>query len=173
MSPKNLKELTKATYKDWIIDLLQIKKIISLMLTIVFCFMAIKNYIEPREFMSIFTVVIAFYFGQSTALNAVQSSNAVKSSNEINNTTLINGIKVKASNGSTSLKENESIQMEAIISPDNAAKENVIWRVYDADGKAQIDSNGALTAVSHGKVVVIAEAKDGSGIEGFAIITIE
>lgn len=47
-------------------NMLQIKKIIALLTTIVFCYLAIRNYISSTEFLSVFTLIIGFYFGQSS-----------------------------------------------------------------------------------------------------------
>lgn len=50
--------------------LLQVKKIIALLLTIVFCILSIKQKVSSQEFLTVFSLVIAFYFGQSTARQA-------------------------------------------------------------------------------------------------------
>ena len=47
--------------------LLSVKKIIVLLLTIVFCVLSITNHISATEFLSVFTMVTGFYFGQSFA----------------------------------------------------------------------------------------------------------
>ena len=47
--------------------LLSVKKIIALLLTIVFCVLSITKHISSTEFLSIFTMVTGFYFGQSVA----------------------------------------------------------------------------------------------------------
>ena len=54
-----------------LINLLQIKKIISLLLTVVFCYLAIIGKVSSEQFLTVFSLVIAFYFGQSTARQAV------------------------------------------------------------------------------------------------------
>ena len=46
--------------------LLSIKKIIALLLTIVFCIFSITKQIGSTEFLSVFTLVVGYYFGQST-----------------------------------------------------------------------------------------------------------
>ena len=47
--------------------LLTVKSIVTIMLTIVFSVLALKGTISGTEFLTIFTTVIAFYFGtQST-----------------------------------------------------------------------------------------------------------
>jgi len=57
-----------------LINLLQIKKIISLLLTVVFCYLAIIGKVSSEQFLTVFSLVIAFYFGQSTARQAVAES---------------------------------------------------------------------------------------------------
>lgn len=46
-----------------------IRKIIALALTIVFCYLSIVGKIEPSEFIPIFSMVLGYYFGKSTALD--------------------------------------------------------------------------------------------------------
>jgi hypothetical protein len=47
--------------------LLSVKKIIALLLTLVFCYLAVIKNISSTEFLSVFTLIIGYYFGQSTA----------------------------------------------------------------------------------------------------------
>lgn len=54
--------------------LIDVKSIISILLTIVFCFMAITGAVGADLFITIFATVIAFYFGTQTAKNAVAVS---------------------------------------------------------------------------------------------------
>lgn len=51
-------------------NLIEIKKIIALTLTFVFCYLSITNKLAPEQFLTVFSLVIAFYFGQSTARQA-------------------------------------------------------------------------------------------------------
>ena len=44
-------------------NLLTVKSIISLLLTLVFCYLSIVGVIAPDYFIPIFTTVIAFYYG--------------------------------------------------------------------------------------------------------------
>lgn len=55
---------------EWLKNFLQIKKIIALLLSIVFCILALKGTISSTEFLTIFSMVIAFYFGQSSVRQA-------------------------------------------------------------------------------------------------------
>jgi hypothetical protein len=43
--------------------LINVKSIVTIMLTIVFCYLSAIKIISAEQFISIFTVVIAFYFG--------------------------------------------------------------------------------------------------------------
>lgn len=49
--------------KERLSKLLSIKSIVTLMLTVVFCYLSIIGVIPAELFMTVFTVVIAFYFG--------------------------------------------------------------------------------------------------------------
>ncbi len=47
--------------------LLSIKSLVTLAMTGVFCVLALRQDISGQEFVTIFTTVIAFYFGTQTA----------------------------------------------------------------------------------------------------------
>lgn len=47
--------------------LLSIKRIIAFLLTLVFCKMSLDSQVSSQEFLTVFSMVIAFYFGQSIA----------------------------------------------------------------------------------------------------------
>lgn len=49
--------------KEKFVKLINIKSIVTLLLTLVFCFLSIIQVIPAEIFMTVFTVVIAFYFG--------------------------------------------------------------------------------------------------------------
>lgn len=54
-------------FREKIAKLINVKTIITILLTIVFCFLSITGVIGAELFMTVFTVVIGFYFGnQST-----------------------------------------------------------------------------------------------------------
>ena len=44
-------------------SLLIVKSIVTILLTVVFCFLSVKGAIDGEQFMTIFSVIIAFYFG--------------------------------------------------------------------------------------------------------------
>lgn len=45
-----------------------VRKIIALMMTAVFSYMAVSGIVTPQEFLPVFSMVIGYYFGKSTAL---------------------------------------------------------------------------------------------------------
>ena len=52
--------------KERISKLLTVKSIVTIVLTILFFILAVKGLINSQEVMTIFTVVISFYFGTQT-----------------------------------------------------------------------------------------------------------
>ena len=46
-----------------IVNLLKVKTLVTLSLTIVFCVLSLKGIISGTEFIQIFSIIIAFYFG--------------------------------------------------------------------------------------------------------------
>lgn len=46
-----------------LLNLLKVKSIITILITIVFCILALKNVISGEQFLTIFSVIISFYFG--------------------------------------------------------------------------------------------------------------
>ncbi len=49
--------------KEKLLKLIDVKSIMTLLLTVVFCFLAITGGISGRDFLTVFTVVVSFYFG--------------------------------------------------------------------------------------------------------------
>ena len=49
--------------KERFAKLLSVKSIVTIFLTAVFCYLSITGAIMAEQFMTVFTVVIAFYFG--------------------------------------------------------------------------------------------------------------
>jgi hypothetical protein len=52
--------------KEKLAKLIDVKSIITLLLCAVFCFLSIMRYIQTDQFMTVFSVIIAFYFGTQT-----------------------------------------------------------------------------------------------------------
>ena len=55
--------------KNKIAKLIDVKSLVTLILTAVFAYLAIKGKISGTEFLTIFTVVIGFYFGTQSMKN--------------------------------------------------------------------------------------------------------
>lgn len=53
----------KEKLADRLAKLLAIKSIVTVFITVVFCILSLRGVISSELFMSIFAVVIAFYFG--------------------------------------------------------------------------------------------------------------
>jgi hypothetical protein len=53
-------------------NLLTIKSLVTLVVTAVFAVLALKGEISGEQFLTIFTVIIAFYFGTQAAKNENQ-----------------------------------------------------------------------------------------------------
>lgn len=49
--------------KERLNKLLTVKSIVTILLTLVFCYLSIIQVISAELFMTVFTVIIAFYFG--------------------------------------------------------------------------------------------------------------
>lgn len=46
-----------------IIKLLEVKSIVTLILTVVFAVLSLTGQISPEQFLTVFTMIISFYFG--------------------------------------------------------------------------------------------------------------
>lgn len=62
MLSKDLKERWKIMRNE-LIKLIKVKSIVTIILTLVFCELALKGVVSGEQFVTIFTTVIAFYFG--------------------------------------------------------------------------------------------------------------
>lgn len=69
---------------DRLQKLLAVKSIVTLALTIVFCVLCLKGMVGPDQFMTVFTVVIAFYFGTQAERKNTQIAEALPLAEELN-----------------------------------------------------------------------------------------
>ena len=67
---------------------------------------------------------------------------------------------------------NGTLQMSALVLPENAADKSVVWSVTNGTGVATINATGLLTAVSNGTVVVKATSVSNNSIFGTKEITL-
>ena len=56
-------------------NLIEVKKVIALLLVIVFCILALYNKIEPSIYTNVVTLVVGYYFGQSTTRQVINENN--------------------------------------------------------------------------------------------------
>lgn len=54
-------------FKEKLAKLINVKTIITILLTIVFCILCVTGIIGAELFMTVFTVVIGFYFGNQAS----------------------------------------------------------------------------------------------------------
>lgn len=62
--------------KEKVAKLIDVKSIMTLLLAIVFCVLSLTRVITGSEFLTIFSTVIAFYFGTQSAKNSAQANSA-------------------------------------------------------------------------------------------------
>ena len=63
--------------KEKIAKLIDVKSIVTLLLTVVFCVLCVMGTL-PTEFLTIYTVIIGFYFGTQTQKKAATDTGAEK-----------------------------------------------------------------------------------------------
>lgn len=63
MSEVKNAETKKVGIKTKIVNLLNVKSIVTIILTAVFAYLSVKGVISEEQFLTVFTVIIAFYFG--------------------------------------------------------------------------------------------------------------
>ncbi|MEJ5265826.1 MAG: T9SS type A sorting domain-containing protein [Bacteroidales bacterium] len=68
---------------------------------------------------------------------------------------------------------NESIQLTASVSPNDAANKDVKWSIVSGADKATINANGELQGTAAGTVTVKAEAEDGSGVSATITVVVK
>ena len=56
--------------KNRIMELLKVKSIVTIAVLFVFCFLSVRGDIDSDKFMTIFTVIISFYFGTKYEQNS-------------------------------------------------------------------------------------------------------
>ena len=63
--------------KERLIKLLSVKSIVTIILTLVFAYLSIVGVITGQDFMTVFTIVIAFYYGTQAEKKAESKDETV------------------------------------------------------------------------------------------------
>ena len=58
--------------KERLLKLLTVKSIVTIALTAVFCILAVRGTVDAQQFLTIFTTVVAFYFGTQAERKGAQ-----------------------------------------------------------------------------------------------------
>ena len=61
--------------KEKLIKLLDVKSVVTLTMTVVFAVLSLRGKITSEQFLTVFTVVISFYFGTQYRKNSERSNN--------------------------------------------------------------------------------------------------
>lgn len=64
--------------KDKLAKLIDVKSIMTLLLTLIFCILAVTGVISGEQFLTIFTVVVSFYFGTQATKKTETKSDETK-----------------------------------------------------------------------------------------------
>lgn len=66
--------MTMNNVKNKLTNLLEVKKIIALLVIIVFCVLAIIDKVDPTIFTNVVTLIVGYYFGQSTTRQVINEN---------------------------------------------------------------------------------------------------
>lgn len=109
-----------------------------------------------------FAASIVLLLGLSACANNVSGDDG-------DSTVKVSGITITSATGSNSMVNGTTLQLTAVVAPDNATNKEVTWSSSDADETyVSVDQTGLLTAkaVTTDNVTITATAKDGSGVAG-------
>ena len=66
---------SSGSVKEKLIKLLDVKSVVTLTMTVVFAVLSLRGKITSEQFLTVFTVVISFYFGTQYRKNSERSDN--------------------------------------------------------------------------------------------------
>ena len=87
--------------KERLDKLLTVKSIVTLILALVFCVITLKGTISGQEFLTVFSVVIAFYYGTQAAKKETAGTMTEKATAENYITEALGEVKKPPDNGET------------------------------------------------------------------------
>lgn len=65
----------KIKQKPFLSNFNSVRKVIAIIVTLVFCYLSIIGKIKSSEFIPVFSMIIGYYFGKSTALDTPSQKN--------------------------------------------------------------------------------------------------
>lgn len=77
-------EKVKGKKGSFINNFASVRKVIALSVTLVFCYLSVIGKINSSEFIPVFSMIIGYYFGKSTALDAPPNNNNTANPNSNN-----------------------------------------------------------------------------------------
>lgn len=69
-----------------------VRKIIALAVTGVFCYLSAKGDVKTSEFIPVFSMIIGYYFGKSTALDAPSNTSKKQNTQDSQNNNIENTV---------------------------------------------------------------------------------
>lgn len=86
------------------------------------------------------------------------------------NARITNYVQISAGNISTTQLPGTSIQLSAVVMPDNATDTSIVWTSSD-NNVAMVDANGLVTFKTVGSATITAKAKDGFAVGSIDVVT--
>ena len=78
----------------------------------------------------------------------------------------VTSITVSSTGNATTVNLSNTLQVSAMVLPEDASDPSVSWSVTNGSGSATIDAEGLITPESLGFITVVASANDGSSVTG-------
>ena len=57
-----------------LLDLIEVKKLIAILLAVVFAVLSLRGVVSPEQFIVVFATIIGYYFGQSSIRQAINEN---------------------------------------------------------------------------------------------------
>ena len=128
---------------------------------------------NPNESYTRFPDITGNFIQHGDTTNVLFSPGTRTDGTPFDTNLVVDALTVQSAGGVTSINTpGGTLQMQAIITPTNAADTTVTWSLNPASGLASISASGLLTAINNGNVWVIATANDGAGATDSLEITI-
>ncbi len=81
-------------------------------------------------------------------------------------------ISVSISEGNQTLEEGETVQLNAVVEPENATNKDITWSTSDATVAAVDEETGLVTAVSEGEATIAVTTKDGDFVDSITVTVV-